>query len=265
MQFIDTHCHIHDSEFSKKYTESPDKLIKDAENAGVTHLVCIGTDWKSSVEAVKFAANRENIEAAIAIHPHEAKDMEAELCDQGIHDLEVLLQSASKSVIAIGECGLDYYYHESEDVRKKQEYLFRLHIELALKYDLPLIFHIRDAFDDFFRIIDDYDGVRGIVHSFSAGVEEVQGVIDRGLYIGLNGIMTFSKQKSQIDAAKKVPLERLVLETDAPFLTPEPFRGKICKPEHIVQTAKFLSNLRGESLEELARTTSANAKNVLGI
>jgi TatD DNase family protein len=157
-----------------------------------------------------------------------------------------------------------------------QQYLFRLQIELAIKYDLPLIFHIRDAqkqdeaaagqaFDDFFTIVDEYQNIRGVVHSFSAGNDELQGVIARGLYVGLNGIMTFSKQKSQLQAAKNVPLEKLVLETDAPFLTPEPFRGRICKPEHLVQTAKFLSELRGESLEDLAKSTSANAKSILGI
>jgi len=150
-------------------------------------------------------------------------------------------------------------------VRDKQEYLFRLHIELALQYQLPLIFHIRDAFDDFFRIIGEYEGIKGVVHSFSAGPEELNGVISRGLYVGLNGIMTFSKQKSQLEAAKNVPLEKLLLETDAPFLTPVPFRGKICKPEHLVQTAQFLSELRGESLEEIANSTTANATKLFGV
>ena len=264
MQFIDTHCHIHDSTFLKKYEESPDELIDAAKEMGVSKLVCIGTDLKSSKESVEFASTRDNVFASIAHHPHEAKELTKQDCDAVVKELEDLFKSTDQ-VIAIGECGLDYYYHESDETRQMQEYLFRLHIELALSHDLPLIFHIRDAFEDFFRIIDEYNGITGIVHSFSAGTDELQGCLERGLYIGLNGIMTFSKQKSQLEAAKNVPLEKLVLETDAPFLTPKPFRGKICKPEHVVQTAKFLSDLRGESLEEIAVSTSANAEKVLGV
>lgn len=264
MQFIDTHCHIHDSEFIKKYDEKPEELLASARQKGVQKLVCVGTDVTSSKEAVAFASDKPDVYASIALHPHEAKVMTQKACEEAVAKLDELLK-ANDGIIAIGECGLDYYYHESKDVRHRQEYLFRLHIELALRYQLPMIFHIRDAFDDFFRIIDEYDGVQGVVHSFSAGENELKGVISRGLYVGLNGIMTFSKQKSQLEAAKKVPIEKLVLETDAPFLTPVPFRGKICKPEHIVQTAQFLSELRGESLEELASSTTANAKKLFRI
>ncbi len=264
MQFIDTHCHIHDSEFLKKYDESQDELVNSAAEHGVTELICVGTDVKSSREAVVFADTRSNVFASVAVHPHEAKEMTHEDCNTAVAALNSLLID-NPCIVAIGECGLDYYYHESQEVRNRQEYLFRLHIELALQYQLPLIFHIREAFDDFFRIVDEYEGVTGVVHSFSASPEELQGVISRGLFVGLNGIMTFSKQKSQLEAAKNVPLEKLVLETDAPFLTPVPFRGKICKPEHIVQTAQFLRELRGESLEELADSTTANAKKLFGI
>lgn len=276
MQFIDTHCHIHDEEFAAKYTENADELRASAHKEGVAELVCVGTDMKSSIDAVKFAATRTSVHASIALHPHEADTMSIQDCQDALHELEVIIQSAPDGVIAVGECGLDYYYHESAEVRDMQKYLFKLHIELALKYDLPLIFHIRDpriqdefatgqAFADFFEIIDTYAGVRGVVHSFSAGDSELQGVIKRGLYVGLNGIMTFSKQKSQINAAKSVPLESLLLETDAPFLTPKPFRGKICKPEHLVQTARFLSELRGETLKVLASNTTANAQKLFGI
>jgi TatD DNase family protein len=125
---------------------------------------------------------------------------------------------------------------------------------------LPVIFHIREAFDDFFRILDDYKGIRGVVHSFSASIVELEGVLSRGLYVGLNGIMTFTNDQKQLDAAKSVPIEKLVLETDAPFLTPKPFRGTMCEPKHVSVTAEFLANLRGESLDYIAKATSNNAK-----
>jgi TatD DNase family protein len=124
---------------------------------------------------------------------------------------------------------------------------------------LPLIFHVREAFDDFFSTYDQYKGLRGVVHSFSADTRVLDKILSRGLYIGLNGIMTFTKDQKQLEAAKAVPLNRLLLETDAPYLTPVPFRGKICEPKYVRVTAEFLSHLRGETLEELAAATTRNA------
>lgn len=265
MQLIDTHCHIHDSEFAKNYEQTADELLTEAAKVDVTSVVCVGTDVKSSIEAVTFAANREAVEASVALHPHEAAQMSEEQIDSAMHELEVLIQSAGKSVIAVGECGLDYFYHSDENTRKKQKYLLRKHLELGIRYELPFIFHVRDAFNDFFEILDSYENIRGVVHSFTAGMEELNASIERGLYIGLNGIITFSKQTSQLKAAREVPLRKLVLETDAPFLTPKPFRGKMCKPEHLRVTAEFLADLRGETLEELATATTANAKKLFGL
>src|ERR1044071_3598010 len=126
-----------------------------------------------------------------------------------------------------------------------------------------MIFHVRDAFDDFWSVFDNYRGIRGVIHSFTATETELGQVIERGLYVGLNGIMTFTKNEAQLTAAKAVPLDRLVLETDAPFLAPVPFRGKVCEPAHIRVTAEFLAELRGESLDDLAFATSRNAQDLL--
>ncbi len=276
LQLVDTHCHIHDSEFAHKYDVSQAELLKRAAEAGVSTLICVGTDTKSSREAVDFVAERDNCYASLALHPHEAAVHDLDKLLTEVAAFEQLLDLNYGKIVAIGECGLDYYYHQSEQVKSMQKHLFRSHIELALKYQLPMIFHIRDAqkqdeslvgnaFTDFFDILDEYTGVTGVVHSFSAGKLELEGCIARGLYIGLNGIMTFSKQKDQLDAAKMVPLDRIVLETDAPFLTPAPFRGKMCEPKHVHVTAKFLSELRGESLIQLAETTTRNAHKLFGI
>jgi TatD DNase family protein len=285
IEYIDTHCHINDSDFADKYDKSQDQIIKDAKEAGVKAIICVGTDVNSSQQAINFARNRENCYASLAIHPHEVANTDLEKLLSQIAGFNKLLDENSGGIVAIGECGLDYYYHQAETIRKTQKLLLRSHIELAMERQLPLIFHIRNpdkeiphmakvntanqtvgiAFNDLFEIIDDYQGIRGVVHSFSAGIADLKGCLDRGLYIGLNGIMTFSKQKDQLESARMVPLEKLVLETDAPFLTPAPFRGTMCEPKHVRVTAEFLSELRGENLETLARVTTQNAQTLFGI
>ncbi len=171
---------------------------------------------------------------------------------------------ANKSkVVAVGETGLDYYYNHSP--KEAQVKILRLQIELGLKHDLPLIFHVREAFEDFWQVFDSYKGVRGVVHSFSATRKELAEVLERGLYVGLNGIMTFTKKAEQLEAAKAMPLQKLLLETDAPFLTPVPYRGTICQPKHLRVTAEFLADLRGESLAELAKVTTKNTHNLFKV
>jgi len=260
IELFDTHCHIHESEYADKYTESQQQLLDDAKKAGVKSVISVGTDLKNSLEAASFARIHPDTYASLAIHPHEAnQDTINELLGQFMV-FERLLDENNGKIVAIGECGLDYFYHHDKQTQLAQKQLLIRHIELAQSRRLPMIFYVRDAFEDFFEIIDKFKGVKGVVHSFSSGVNELRGVLDRGLYVGLNGIITFTKEPHQLDAARMVPLEKLVLETDAPFLTPKPFRGKMCKPEHIRVTAEFLSELRGESLEDLATATTTNAK-----
>ena len=166
-------------------------------------------------------------------------------------------------LVAIGETGLDYHYMHSPKLA--QEKLLRFQIDLALEHDLPLIFHIREAYKDFWRIFDEYKGLRGVVHSFSSNTHDLDEILSRGLYVGLNGIITFTSSQEQLEAAIRAPLDRILLETDAPFLTPVPFRGTICQPKHVRATAEFLSKLRGESLETLASATTHNAQALLNL
>lgn len=264
MEFFDTHCHIHDSEFIKKYDSTVEKILERAHESGVASMVCVGTDVHSSREAVAFSSQHKNIYASLAIHPHEAAKLHTKDVTILTHELRGLYDPKAP-IVAIGECGLDYYYHQDEIVKKRQQALFRSHIELALELDLPMIFHIRDAFDDFFKIVDQYPKLNGVVHSFSAHKDQLQGVIDREFYIGLNGIMTFTKDERQLEAAKMVPIEKLVIETDAPFLTPKPFRGSMAEPKHVINITQFLSELRGESLALLAKTTTQNAKKLFNV
>jgi TatD DNase family protein len=267
----DTHCHIHETvapvhhdedshnggpsmyERWKKAGKTAEGVIADAAEAGVTRMICVGCTTADSGLAVDFVQGRENLWASIGIHPHEAQ-YHANKSDllKKFADL-----ATQPKVVAVGECGLDYYYNHSP--KEDQEKMLRFQIELALQHDLPMIFHVREAFDDFWKIFDSYKNIRGVIHSFTATEKELGQIIERGLYIGLNGIMTFTKNDAQLAAAKAVPLNRLLLETDAPFLTPAPKRNEICEPKHVRVTAEFLANLRGESLGGLATATNKNA------
>lgn len=231
-----------------------DAVIDGAQQAGVSRLICVGCTVEDSALAVEFVQQREGLWASIGIHPHEAaryKDNEQTLATF------TALASRPK-VVAVGECGLDYYYEHSP--KTDQEAVLRFQIELALTHNLPMIFHVRDAFADFWPIFDDYRGIRGVIHSFTAGRKEVDAALQRGLYLGLNGIVTFAKPGEQLEAVKAIPLQSMVLETDAPFLTPVPHRGKICLPEHVRLTAEYLSILRGEPLQDIALATTRNAR-----
>jgi TatD DNase family protein len=255
MEFTDTHCHIHFTD----YGLDPDEVLLRAQADGVTRVICVGCRLDDSQGAIAFAKRYKNVWASIGLHPHEASVY--------VHDHHALQQFAElvsqPKVVAIGEIGLDYYYQHSP--REAQEKLLRFQLDLAVAHNKPVIFHIRDAFTDFWRIFDEYPSVRGVVHSFSATETELQQILERNLYVGLNGIMTFTKNEAQLAAAKAVPLSKMVLETDAPFLTPTPFRGKICESKHVVVTAHFLASLRVESLEALASSTTQNARDLFGI
>lgn len=270
LQFTDTHCHIHEAWKSvngpdatkrlwdKAGRPDPDDIIIRAQADGVTRMICVGTTLPDSQLAVDFAASRPMCAASIGIHPHEAQDYAG---NTGKLQAFAALASAPK-VVAVGECGLDYFYTHSP--KTQQVAILRFQLELARLHNLPLIFHVREAFDDFWPIFDEYPGLRGVIHSFSAGMVDVEQIVRRGLYIGLNGIMTFTKQRAQLDAARAVPLDYLLLETDAPFLTPQPFRGSICEPRHVRVTAEFLAGLRGETLERIALATTQNAQRLFG-
>jgi TatD DNase family protein len=253
MEFIDSHCHLHD----KKYEFEPENYINEAIKSGVDKIICVGTDTQDSADAIDFAHKYpKNIWVSIGVHPHEA--------DKNISEVEKLRDLAKDNkVVAIGECGLDYYYNHS--VKKSQKKVLRSQIELAVECNLPLIFHVRDAYDDFWPIIDDYPGLTGVFHCFSAGQDQLREVLKRGFYVGVNGIVTFTKNKNQLDAFRAIPLDKMMLETDAPYLTPAPYRGSINTSKQVVTVAKCLSDLRGEPIERIASAATNNVKNLFRI
>ncbi len=250
MDLFDTHCHIHFPD----YELDPEEVIIEAKTDGIDGMLCVGCTLIDSQLAVKMAARHTGIWASIGLHPHEAKDYVGDF-----HALNRFHDLASKpKVVAIGETGLDYHYNHS--TKEDQKKLLQFQIDIAVEHNLPLIFHIREAYDDFWPIFDQYSGLRGVVHSFSSNRADLDQIVSRGLYVGLNGIMTFTKDQKQLEAAKAIPLDKVLLETDAPFLTPVPFRGTICQPKHVRVTAEFLADLRNEDFKKLAQQTTINAK-----
>jgi len=249
--FTDTHCHIHEANYP-----DAEEALKRAKEAGIDRLICVGTDEKTSGEAVNFAKTHDNCWASLGIHPHEAKDNDVE-------KLALLLAGGAEKAVAIGECGLDYFYDHSP--REKQIETLHQQIELAQKYNLPLIFHAREAFDDFWPIFDQYQGLRGVLHSFTDTRENMHKALERGLYIGVNGISTFTKVDEQKEMFASIPLENLLLETDAPFLTPVPKRGTVNEPAFITHVAQHIVNLQSITLTELSRATERNATTLFSL
>lgn len=249
---VDTHAHIH----QKDYRLDPKTVLANAKAAGVELILCVGTDADDSELAINLAAKHASCMATVGLHPHDAK--------LGAKAYAKLKKLAKKpQVVAVGECGLDYFYEHSP--KSAQVEALHEQIQLGLEQGLPFIFHVRDAFEDFFSIIDQYQNIRGVVHSFSSTQQQLAQILKRGLYVGLNGIMTFTKDQQQLEAAKAVPTDKLLLETDSPFLTPTPYRGTVNQPANVVVVAEFLANLRDETFEELAEATTTNAHNLFGI
>ncbi len=251
-ELVDTHSHIHFADYSL----NPDEVIARGREAGVQSAIAVGCTLEDSEAGVAFAANHDNIWATIGLHPHEAQ--------QYVGDNEALKRFAqlasAHNVVGIGECGLDYHYAHSP--KEAQQALLRFQIELAQAHDLPLAFHVRSAFKDFWPIFEEYHAkkpLRGVLHSFTDTRENMERAIAHGLYVGVNGIATFATPEQQAMYAQ-IPLDHLLLETDAPYLTPKPYRGKICELYHIRVIAEYLAELRGESLEHLAASTTQNAQ-----
>ena len=241
---IDTHCHVHEPD----YELDAEEVIKNAHQASVDQFICVGTNADSSRQAVEFASLHDEAFAAIGVHPHDTKD--------GWQGLEEVVDY--KKIVAVGEIGLDYFYdHSPHDVQAEA---LRWQIEFALRHDLPIIFHVRDAFNDFWPIFDSYTGIRGVLHCFTDNQANLDAGLARGLYIGVNGISTFTRDDKQKAVFDSIPMDRLLFETDAPFLTPAPFRGKINEPAFVKNIADYHARLRGISLEEIATATTANAR-----
>ncbi|HEX3083631.1 MAG TPA: TatD family hydrolase [Pyrinomonadaceae bacterium] len=260
MTLIDSHCHIDGAE----YDSDREETIARAIDAGVTTMLNVGTGDPHSgafERAVELAEKHESIYAAVGVHPHDAK-----LFDDDAEARLIGLASQSPRVIAWGEIGLDYHYDHSP--REVQQTIFARQLKIARQLHLPVIIHSREADEDTIGIIraelKGYERA-GVLHCFGGSLQMARDAIELGFYVSFAGNLTFKKAEDLREVARQLPLERLLVETDCPYLTPVPFRGKRNEPARVVETAKFLSGLHEISLEDIAETTSGNFRTLFRV
>lgn len=250
----DTHCHVHDA----RYDGDRDQVVARAREAGVTRMVTVGEDIADSRRALETARHYD-LAAATGIHPHEAKDAPDDIASA----LAPLLTDSR--VVAIGETGLDYYYDHSP--RDAQARVLRAQLDVARERGLPVIFHLRDAFDDFIAILrhEWQPPMRGVVHCFTGTLDQARTYVDEfGLLLGIGGVVTFENAQPLRDAVRGIGAGALVLETDAPYLAPVPLRGRRNEPSFLVHTAARVASLLGLPRDELIAATDRNANRLFG-
>jgi TatD DNase family protein len=249
MRLIDSHCHLN----YEGLAERQDEVLENARKRGVAGFLNISTRQKEWGDVIGAAERHNDVWASVGVHPHEADahpDLGATALVEG---------TKHPRVIAIGECGLDYYYDKSD--RQAQRERFQAHIEAARQTELPLIVHTRDAEEDTAEILGAAlreGGVTGVLHCFTGSAELARKALDLGFFISLSGIVTFKNACDLQDTAKWLPADRMLVETDSPFLAPVPHRGQTCEPAFVADTAAFVADLRGDTAEELADATTAN-------
>jgi TatD DNase family protein len=248
MIFTDSHCHLTMS--------NAEANLVAARAAGVRGFVVPGTKLEDAPQAVAFAQQHDDVWAAVGFHPHDAKDCD----DAAFAEIERLARQPR--VVAIGECGLDYHYDYSP--REVQRAVFERHIELAKALDKPIIVHNRESTSDMAEILS-RTGARGILHSFTESLDVARQLVDLGYYISFSGIVTFKSAESLREAARGLPHERVLIETDTPYLAPVPYRGRDNEPAYVVAVAELLAKLWDVSLERVAEQTTANFERVFSV
>ena len=245
--FFDSHAHLDDGRFAPDFEEI---LARMREN-GVTGMMNIGCDLPSSERSVQLAERFDWIWAAVGSHPDDADHVDAALVNR------YRALCANPRVRAIGEIGLDYHY---EDVpRTVQQKAFRLQLALAQELSMPVVVHEREAHEDALRILDAFPTVRGVFHCYSGSLEMAKELVRRGWYIGFTGVITFKNARRAVEVAEWLPLSRTLIETDCPYMAPEPFRGRRCDPSMVPQMAKKIAEIKGVSTEAVASASFRNA------
>ncbi len=256
MQLIDTHCHL----TFEPLVEDVAGVLGRSRAAGVSEWITVGTELADSRKAVELAGQFDNVYATAGVHPHDAKDV----TDAVMAELKALAEHPK--VVAIGETGLDFHYNFSKQTAQRE--VFSAHLDLAREVGLPVVVHSRNAFDETIAILDEHGaGLERIVfHCFGGDAEQAKVVLDRGYYISFTGVVTFKNAETAREAARAVPVERMMVETDCPFMSPEPMRKqKVNEPALMVHTARFLAELKGMDEGEFAEAVSATSRGFFGL
>jgi len=256
MELIDTHCHLTFEDLARDI----DGVLARSRATGVTEWITVGTDPQENQKVIEFAERFENMYAAVGIHPHDAKTVTAQM----LAELKKIAQH--EKVVAIGETGLDYHYDFSP--HDDQRSVFAEHLRIASELNLPVIIHCREAFDETLEVLECFgQGVKKVVfHCFSGSAEQAKIVLDRGFYISFTGVVTFKNARIKQEAARIVPPDKLMLETDSPYMSPEPMRKqKINEPALMIHTARFLAELKHTDLEDFAHAVTTTSRAFFGL
>lgn len=251
--YFDTHAHYDD----RRFDQDRDALLAALPAAGISLVLNPGSSIESSHRAITLADAHAHVYAAVGVHPHDARTM----TDASVDTLRTL--SHHPKVMAIGEIGLDYHYDFSpRDVQRKR---FREQLDLAQEVDLPVILHQRESTEDMLEILQDYRGIPGVVHCFSGSVDTARTLLDLGLHLSFTGVITYKNARKSHEVLRYMPMDRLMLETDAPYLTPEPNRGKRNDSTQLSHIAEAVATIRGLSVEDVARITTETGKQLFRI
>ena len=245
---FDTHAHMNDEAFDI----DREQMILGLQDKGIEYVMNVGCSLHSSGDCIAMAEKYPFVYASVGTHPDAADEVDASVIEQ------YRRMAKHPKVLAIGEIGLDYYYESVP--REVQQKAFRMQMELARELKMPVIIHERDAHDDAMRIVKEFKDVTGVFHCYSGSAEMARQLVNMGWYIGFTGVLTFKNARKAVETAEKIPLDRIVLETDCPFMAPEPFRGKRNDPGYLYRMAERLAEIRGISVEEAHAATMENAK-----
>ena len=256
MELIDSHAHLD----GEKFADDRAAVVERARESGVVKIITMGDSLESSAQSVALAERFEPVYAAVGIHPEEAQPMTAAT------DEQLAAWAAQEKVVAIGEIGLDYYWEKDEEKRALQRAIFVRQLDLARQLKLPVCIHDREAHGDMMKILKtEGRGLRGVLHRYSGSWEMATELLKGDWYFGVDGPLTYKNAAKLPEIVQRLPAERILIETDSPYLSPMPFRGKRNEPAHVLYIAKKAAELRGESLEAFARATRENTRELYGI
>ncbi|MBQ7705820.1 MAG: TatD family hydrolase [Selenomonadaceae bacterium] len=256
MNFVDTHCHLNDEKFSEDLLE----VLERAKISGVNRIINFGDTLKSSAAVVELATKFEELYAGVGIHPEEISGFNENSAEK------IIELAKNKKVVAIGEIGLDYYWEKDSEKRLQQQKIFIEQLEIARQVNLPVCIHEREAHGDALKILKtEGKNLRGVMHCYSGSLEMAKELWKMGWLIGVDGPLTFKNSAKLPEIVKAAPREMILIETDAPYLAPVPNRGKRNEPSFVIDVAKKIAEIRGETLETVAQYTTKNAENLYNI